>query len=93
MKDAVKWFHVLSPDMVFFPETPYEPEERGRCYVSVCAKTKRQARVKAIQHPDMAPWVRECQQYGENPFVGLEVTEAEDPTLEEEERDDCICCG
>jgi hypothetical protein len=49
------------------------PLEYFRYSCSVDAKNKRDAKIKALRHPNMEDWVQEQRDNRANPFVGLTV--------------------
>ena len=67
---------VISPEMsdiIPILDDGSGPVEVFCCAASVEASTKREAKIKAITHPDMKRWVGEQRSDGHNPFTGLRV--------------------
>lgn len=67
---------VVSPEMseiVSLLDDGSGPREYFHCVCSVAAKTQREAKIKAIKHPDMKKWVEEQRDNDCNPFTGLTV--------------------
>ena len=69
-------YDVISPEMSeidYIPGLGSGPTVYFCCVCSVEASTKREAKIKAIKHPDMQDWVIEARSDERNPFSGLQV--------------------
>ena len=77
----MKMFAVISPgveEVVPIMDDGSGPSEYFCYYVEVEADTRREAKAKAVKHPDFRGWVDEQRGAGCSPFTGLRVTELHD---------------
>lgn len=67
----MKHYEVFTPEILMYYATETEPPEYGRCWVSVLAQNKREAKKMAIKDKAFRRWMEDCRSDCKNPFAGL----------------------
>lgn len=64
-------YEVISPQITFYSNGWYEPDEQGCCWALVKAPNARTAKILALKTDEFKEWVNEARGDNINPFKGV----------------------